>query len=156
MKSKLEKQLTDQEKLNQYNTLSDYINKKYNDSDRSGITEQVDGESIIYQKNILSAPSGFVKEQMLNFSNGQFKGRSEKNGPELWEALKSKLNEINNIDESEMSPEFFAFVLKRYFAMFQTKYNSSAKKAFMGALKFPTIIPEIFRLNVRRAFDKKQ
>lgn len=72
-KKQLESQTNDQKKLNQYNTLSDYIKNKYNDEDRNSISEQIDGESIIYQKNIFSAPSGFVKEQMLNFSNGQFK-----------------------------------------------------------------------------------
>lgn len=54
-----------------------------------------------------------------------------------------------------MTPDFFAFILKRYFTMFHTKYNSTGKRAFIGALKYPSIMPEIFRLNVRRAFDKK-
>lgn len=154
MKEKLKKESADQEKLNQYNILSDYINNKFNDDDRSGITEQVDGESIIYQKNIFSAPTGFVKEQMLNFSNGQFRGRSEKNGPELWSALKTKLNEINSLPEDQMTPDFFEFILKRYFAMFSQKYNGTAKRTFIGTLKYPDL-PGIFQLNVRGVFDKK-
>lgn len=77
-KKELEANRGNQEVLNQYNTLTDYINHKYNDEDRTNVTEEVDGESIIYQKNILSAPSGFVAAQMLNYSNGQFKGKSEK------------------------------------------------------------------------------
>ncbi len=123
--------MADQTKLNQFNTISDYIKNKYNDEDRDSISEQIDGESIIYQKNIFSAPSGFVKAQMLDFANGQFKNKSEKNGPELWEALKAKLNDINNISESEMSPDFFALILKRYFSMFHTKYNGNGKRAFI-------------------------
>ncbi len=148
MKKKLEGETKDQTKLNQFNTLSDYINKKYNDDDRSGVNEQIDGESIIYQKNIFSAPSGFVKDQMLSFSNGQFKGKAEKSGPELWNALKAKINEISAIPEDEMSPDFFEFVLKRYFAMFSTKYTGTQKKNFVAALRHPQV-PEAFRFNVR-------
>lgn len=155
MKKKLQGEVSDQDKLNQYNTLSDYLKNKYNDEDRSSISEQIDGESIIYQKNIFSAPSGFVKAQMLDFANGQFKNKSEKNGPELWEALKAKLNDINNIPESEMSPDFFALILKRYFSMFHTKYNGNGKKAFIVALKYPNFTPETFQLNVRGVFDKR-
>lgn len=103
----------------------------------------------MYQKNIFSAPSGFVKSQMLEFANGQFKGKAEKYGPALWEALKGKLSDIQNIPEQEMTPDFFAFILKRYFTMFQSRYtSSSAKKTFIAALKYRNI-PDIFQINVR-------
>jgi|GEM_PF-4090676 len=57
LKKELEPQLDDQQKVNQYNTLTDYINHKFNDEDRNNISETYGGDSIIYQKNIFSAPS---------------------------------------------------------------------------------------------------
>lgn len=53
-----------------------------------------------------------------------------------------------------MSLDFFVFLLKRYFAMFQSKYNGVQKKLFVSALKFSDI-PNMIRLNVRGVFDKK-
>ena len=91
---------------------------------------------------------------MLNFANGQFKGRSEKHGPDLWLALKSKLSDIQNIPREDMSEDFFIFLLKRYFTIFQTRYSGTAKRRFVAALKYPNI-PDIFKLNVRGIFDKK-
>lgn len=53
-----------------------------------------------------------------------------------------------------MTPDFFAFLLKRYFTIFQNRYSGTAKRKFVAALKYPNI-PDIFKLNIRGMFDKK-
>lgn len=141
----------EQDKLNNYNVVRDYLDNKFMDTEESSMSRVENlSRSIIFTKHIWSFSPALV-DRLMKVTGSWFPSATADIWPILWRKLWSSIDEMIR---SGMTKEKFMFLLKRFVQYFGNKLTPEYQQLLIAGIKYR----DMWAINmaVSWSFDKKQ